>query len=445
MHITLIHPAMGHRHGERYIRAWQMESLPMAALAGLTPQGVQVSFFDDRMETLPKTGDTDAVALSVETYTARRAYAIAEQYRNKGIPVIMGGFHATLLPNEVALHADAVVIGEVEGIWSEVVDDLRHRTLKSVYQAENPPDLSSVRIDRSIFRGKNYLPISLVETGRGCAYSCEFCAVASFFKSRRRSRPTASVIEEIRKEKRGTRLFFFVDDNFASERESALELMRALRAEKIKWVTQMSLPEAMDEAFLRLMRESGCTAVLVGLESLNERNLDQMNKSFNIHVRQQALANLRKQGIAVYGTFVFGYDEDTQESFRSAVDFAVEQELFIAAFNHMTPFPGTPLYSRLSREGRLRYDSWWLDDAYRYNDLPFFPKKLTPEEVTAGCTDARRRFYSFGSIFRRQFSSANANDLFKLKNYLAINLMHRLDISARNAYPIGQGRSEESA
>lgn len=173
--LTLIHPAIGHRAGEDYIRSWQMEPLPAAALAGLTPRDVDVRFYDDRLEAIPYDEPTDAVALSVETYTARRAYQIAGEFRRRKVPVIMGGFHATLVPEEVERYAEAVVVGQAESLWPDVLDDLRFSRLRKRYKADRPPPLDQVRVDRSIFRGKRYLPIALIETGRGCPYACSLC------------------------------------------------------------------------------------------------------------------------------------------------------------------------------------------------------------------------------------------------------------------------------
>ena len=435
LRLTLIHPAMGHRNG-RYIRAWQMETLPVASLAGLTPADVELRFFDDRLEAIDFDAPCDVVAISVETYTARRAYRLAAEYRRRGIPVIMGGFHATLLPDEVACHADAVVVGEAEDLWAEVLEDVRSGSLRRRYATSCPPSLGKIRVDRSVFAGKNYLPVTLVETGRGCSYGCEFCAIGAFFSSTRRQRPIGNVVHEIAEQKGRSKLFFFVDDNFAGEPEAAKELMRALCAENVRWVTQMSLPAALDDEFLALMKASGCQGVLVGIESLDEGNLAAMNKRFNVHTRDEALKNLKRHDLGVYATFVFGYDADVRETFDEAVAFAIRNEFFIAAFNHLTPFPGTPLYDRLHAEGRMRYGTWWLDDGYRYNDLAFYPKRLAPEEVSRLCVSARNRFYSWRSILGRM-NRANLHGSFKLKNYFPVNLMHKWDVRSRDGYPLG--------
>lgn len=436
MRLTLVQPAIGHRVGESYIRSWQMEPLPIATLAGLTPSDVKLSFYDDRMEAVGYDAPTDAVAIPVETYTARRAYEIASEYRRRGVPVILGGFHPSLMPEESQRYGDAIVIGEAEGVWGEMIDDLRHGTLKSKYVSERG-DLKRIRVDRSLFRGKRYLPIGLIETGRGCRFPCEFCAIQTFFGRTYRSRPVEDVVAELSIMRGEKKLFFFVDDNFAGDMKAGINLLPELAKLDVRWITQLSINAAHDEGFVALLARGGCRGVLIGFESLDAANLRKMKKGFNLMKGgySAALDNLRRYGISVYGTFVFGYENDDVDSFSRAVNFAQQEDLYIAAFNHMTPFPATPLYERLKAEGRLKFESWWLDPAYRYNDLPFFPAKLSPTEVTQGCIAARRRFYSWGSIAKRAWR--NRGDFFMFRNYFPINLMHQREVSMRNGHPLG--------
>ncbi len=446
MRLTLIHPCIGRRPGHKYIRTWQMEPLPPAALAGLTPDDVEIRFYDDRMESIPYDEPTDLVALSVETYTAKRAYQIASEYRSRGVPVVMGGFHAMLCPEEVAQHAEAVVVGEAEELWPRVVDDARHGTLQKFYRQVGRPSLNKLRMDRSIFEGKRYLPIGLVEAGRGCHFRCEFCAVQTVFGATQTRRPVDAVLAEIAAMKDRKKLFFFVDDNITSNLEEAKAFFRALIPLKIRWVSQSSINAAHDEEFLDLMARSGCQGVLIGFESLNPENLKSMNKGFNTMKGGflKALENLRRHRIRLYATFIFGYDSDTPESFAQTTAFAREQGFYITAFNHLTPFPGTPLYSRLQKEGRLLYDAWWLDERYSYNKIPFQPKGMSPEELQRGCVEARRSFYSWPSILERSIDPVNRSNGFMFRNFFLINAMHRQEVSQRDHYPLGdplwQGR-----
>src|SRR5688572_15868085 len=227
MRVTIIHPCIGRHAGDRsYIRTWQMEPLPAATLAGLTPKDVEVRFYDDRMELIPFDERTDLVAISVETYTAKRAYQIASEYRKRGVPVVMGGFHASLCPDEIARHAEAVVVGEAEVLWPRVIDDARHGRLEKFYRQVERPSLANLKPDRSVFRGKRYLPIGLVEAGRGCHFKCEFCAVQTVFGSTQTRRPADGILAELAALKREKKLFFFVDDNITSNLPAAKEFLR---------------------------------------------------------------------------------------------------------------------------------------------------------------------------------------------------------------------------
>lgn len=443
LQLTIIHPCVGRRAGDRrYIRTWQMEPLSAAVLAGLTPQDVQNRFFDDRLEPIPYDAPADLVAISVETYTARRAYQIASEYRKRRVPVVMGGFHATLCPEEVSRYADVIVIGEAEEVWTELIDDCRANQLQKTYRAPQRPCLGRCQPNRNIFAGKRYLPIRLLEAGRGCRYQCEFCAVQTALPGGRYCRPLDRILAEIEQIRRPRQLLFFVDDNISANLASAKELLRTLIPLRVRWVSQSSVDAAFDEEYLDLLRQSGCQGLLVGFESLEASNLQQMNKTPNTSRDglSRALEAFRRHNLRIYGTFIFGYDSDTPRCFDEAVAFAQDQGLFIAAFNHITPFPGTGLYQRLSQEGRLMHDAWWLDPAYRYNAVPFRPRQMTAEELQRRCLDARRRFYSWPSIVQRGIRKVNRSDWFMAANFLAMNAMHRWDTHSRNGLPLGDER-----
>lgn len=440
MRLTLVHPCIGRRPGQRYIRTWQMEPLPPALIAGLTPRDVEVRFYDDRMEDVPFDEPTDLVAMSVETYTAKRAYQIASEYRRRGVPVVMGGFHPTLCPDEAMRFAETVVVGEAEALWPEVLDDWRHGRGRKLYRQEGRTAMAGVAPDRRIFAGKSYLGVGLVEAGRGCHFRCDFCAVQTVFSQTQTRRPTDEVVAEVAALKGSRKLIFFVDDNITSNLEQAKELYRALIPLDVRWVSQASINAAHDEEFLDLLRRSGCRGVLIGFESLEPKNLAAMNKKFNTMRGgyEVALRNLHRHGIRLYGTFVFGYEHDTPAIFDQSVAFAREHGLYIAAFNHLTPFPGTALYQRLAAEGRLLYDAWWLADDYRYNRVPFRPGgSMSAEDIEHACVEARRQFYSWPSILRRSWHPTNRADPFMFRNFFLINQLHRADVDGRNHYPLG--------
>lgn len=424
---------------KKYIRTWKMEPLPPAMLAAFAPVDVEKQFYDDRLEDIPFDEPTDLVAISVETYTAKRAYQIASEYRIRGVPVVMGGFHATLCATEVAEYCDSIVIGEAEELFPAVIEDYREGRPKAVYRSDKRPSHLAFSPDRSIFVGKRYLPISLVEFSRGCKFVCDFCAIQSAYEASHRCRPVENVIDEVKRIKKRGRMIFFIDDNLTSNMDAAKELMRALIPLKIRWVSQCDISVAYDKEALELMKRSGCQGVLVGFESLDRATLKAMNKGFNMMQGGpvEAIANFQSSGLRLYGTFIFGSDRDTEVTFRETLQFAIDQGLFIAAFNHITPFPGTPLYQRLENEGRLLYTKWWLDDDYRYGEVPFRPKNIEPAELARLCIEARKAFYSWKGITRRMLHPVNHRDPWMLANYVAINLMHQFDVSNRDGLPLG--------
>jgi radical SAM superfamily enzyme YgiQ (UPF0313 family) len=440
MKLNLIYPSVGRKEGRPYVRAWQMQPLSMAVLAGLTPPDVEVRFYDDRLDTIPFDEPTDLVALSVETFTALRSYRIARRFRERGVPVVMGGYHVTLLPEEAQRAADAIVVGDAEPVWARLIDDAKHNRLEPVYDGRGRRSLAGVRGRREIFRGKRYQNVTLVEFARGCNFRCDFCSITAFHDAAQNHRPAEEVAAEMAAT--GSRRFFIVDDNLVSQPAHARELCRALVPLGVRWVGQASIHIAEDDELLDLMARSGCQGVLIGMESLDPANLRDMGKGWNLAGGSYAdsLARFRKHGLAVYGTFVFGYDNDDAAVVRRSVAFAREQKLFLAAFNHLVPFPGTPLYRRLAAEGRLRTPKWWLDPNGRVGDVVFQPRKMSPEELQALCLEARREFFRWGSIVERGIDArANARTPLMVAIYLGLNISAHFDIDLRQGLRLGAG------
>ena len=226
MKITLIEPAMIKTKSFGEKPSWELQPLTLATLAGLTPPDVEVQALDDRLETINYDEPRDLVGISVKTYTARRAYEIAGEFRRRGVPVILGGHHPTLLPEEASQHADAILSGEAEGIWEGVVADAAAHRLQKVYRQPDTLPLCNVKTERSIFAGKKYLPVAMIETTRGCPFACNFCSVTTFFGRSFRHRPPEEVVAEVLK--LNQRLNFFVDDNIIADRAAAKDLFRAL-------------------------------------------------------------------------------------------------------------------------------------------------------------------------------------------------------------------------
>jgi radical SAM superfamily enzyme YgiQ (UPF0313 family) len=413
-----------------------MQPLAIAALSSLTPKSWGRTFFDDRLEPIDFDLPTDLVAISIETFTACRGYQIAAEYKKRGVPVVMGGYHATFCPDEVLQHADAVCVGEAEGVWATILGDLQKGTLNGKYEhAEEGSAFTG--FDRSIFAGKNYFKIELVETGRGCHSKCSFCSITAFHKGNCLHRPIGEVIEEIRGLSEKT--VFIVDDNVVGNLKRARELFVALADLDIKWVGQASINIASDSELLDLMAQSGCAGLLIGFESLNQDSLACVNKKVNQDVDYAvALSALRKRGIVVYGTFLIGLPDDTVATMEQSTAFAIDERIFIAAFNHIVPFPGTPLYNDLDARGRLTYPAWWLSADYRFGDAPYSPECASADVLKEWCHTARRRFYNFPSILKRSMDfRANCGSMRKLGLYFTLNFLLRREISQKRGLPLG--------
>jgi len=440
--ITFILPAIGKKPNEKYIRTWKMAPLTVSMLKALTPKEFDTEFFDDRIEDINFETATDLIAISIETYTAKRSYTIADEFRKRGKTIVFGGFHATLFPDEVKQHADSIVTGNAEKVWAQLLDDFKNNKLQPVYHGGL--SFSNLIQDYSIFEGKKYLPLSLVETGRGCPHNCEFCAITAFYNCKYQADSIERVIAEIKNAKH--KHFFFVDDNLTANPKFAIELFKAIKPFKIKWAGQGTLAMAKNKELLKVMKESGCFLMLIGFESLDEKNLKQMSKEWRTKIGEQdeLVQAIHKAGINIYATFVFGFDNDTQQSVETALKFAMKHRFFLAAFNHLLPFPGTRLYKRLQNDKCLIEDNWWLSENYTYGNIVFRPKLISAHDLSIACYEARLRFFSVASVIKRGLA------LFKRKTPLIVFLQYwlqsyvfRKEVSQKMGLPMGKNLDEQ--
>lgn len=440
MKISYILPAIGKKPGERYIATWKMEPLTIAALAGLTPSCIEQELFDDRIELIDYATETDLVALTVETYTAARAYSIADRFRARGIPVVLGGYHTTLVPQEAAEHADAIVTGNAESVWTGLLADAESGCLQPRYHGGF--GTSQAKPDKSIFGTKRYLPVGLVETGRGCGHFCEFCAIAGYYGARYHPRPVDAIVEDVVDS--GRRVFFFVDDNLVADPENLMILCDRLRPLNVLWAAQGTLELARQPELLKAMKSAGCEMILIGFESVEPVSLAKMGKRWSAKLgdRAELVARIHRAGIGIYATFVLGYDGDSPATFNATMDFAKQAGFFTAAFNHLLPFPGTRLYSRLEAEGRLLSPKWWLDPDYHYGELAYRPALMAPGQVSAACRQARKDFAAAPVLFSRGIKAMRRGRVRMWPVFWAMNARLGHEVDEKFHVPIGQHLDE---
>ena len=427
-HVHLIAPS---NEDSTYIKP-----LWAATLAAHTPDDVELTFCDDGPNPidLALEGNVPAlVGISVNSKTAARAYAIADAYRARGSSVVLGGVHVTALPDEALRHADAVVSGEAEWLWPDVVRDARRGRLgqtqslarHAIYRHEEyPPLVGLPRPKREIVKSLRYVPFDVVQTTRGCPFPCEFCSVSSYNGTKTRFRPVPEVIAEL--ETCGRRILFG-DDNVMIHTKHSHELFEAMVPLRKHWVGQASLSVLTRIENVAVMARSGCQGLAIGFESIAADAVRHAHKQQN-HPQQyrEVVRCLSDHGIAVWGSFIFGLDGDPPDAFERTVEFCIDAKIAVAVFSLLTPYPGTALYKRLKSEGRLTKDNWWLSSDHE-RDAPFYrPATLSREELRAGWVRAWRSMYSMASI-RRRYDFGTRHSWTQNVAYWPINmLMHEV-------------------
>lgn len=399
MWIKLISPKVSLRPMDSAWKRQMSPPLQLLVLSSLTPPEHKITMSDENTEKMDLYDNPDAVGITVKVDTFNRTSQIASHYRKKGIPVILGGIHATAVPEDCAKIADSIVIGEAENLWETVLKDLEKGDLKKVYKADAQPEISSVPLpDWSILKEENYLFTNTLRISRGCPWKCDFCYnSAKNIHSSYRMKPIDKVINEIKS--LGTKHIMFIDDNFIGNPKKAKELLLRLRNMDLTWHTAVSADIIRHEDILDLMSESGCKSLFIGFESINRDNLESCLKKQNkVENYEKLISKIHERNMMVNASVVFGFDNDTPQVFPDTLEWLIRNRVETMTGHILTPYPGTSFYDKLIEEGRIFDHNM---DHYNTANAVFRPRKMTPEELEKGYLWIYSKFYSWQSIIER--------------------------------------------
>ncbi|OGW02255.1 MAG: hypothetical protein A2W77_06985 [Nitrospinae bacterium RIFCSPLOWO2_12_39_16] len=404
--LTLIYPAHKKNLGNNKKKRgkYPIPQLSLPTVAGLTDERFNINIVDENIEDIDFNIKTDLVGITVMTALAPRTYEISKEFRKRGVTVVLGGIHVSMLPDEASANADCIILGEAEGIWSNVLEDFIQGKMKKIYKGTGQYSMENLPKPRlDLLKRDRYFSSSLVMASRGCPHDCNYCSVTTFWGKSFRYRPIPEVIEEIESLK--DRMIFFADDNLYGNKIYAKKLFKEMMPLRKKWSCQGDILIAKDVELLKLAAESGCQWIFIGIESISEKNLKQMRKSFNkVHHYKESIKKIHEAGINIFGSFIFGMDDDDENVFKDTVDFAIDAKLDAANFYILTPLPGTKLFEEMRDADRLLHTQW---DKYDANHVVFKPVKLTPEQLSEGLIFAYKYFYSLPSIMKRMFRGGN--------------------------------------
>jgi radical SAM superfamily enzyme YgiQ (UPF0313 family) len=379
-------------------RVLNFQQITMPYLAAFAPSQWRVIHIDEVVSPVDFGLAVDLVAITFHTPSAPHAYAMADQFRQQGTRVVFGGPHVALMPDEAQAHADVIFVGEAESHWPQFLREFEAGCHRQRYCSTEPPTLEDIPMARKDLFHRRDLTGGVLFATRGCPYHCDFCTLPVMYQSRVRQRRVEAVAEEY--SSFPGKVIILWDDNIASDTEYAKSLFRALAPHRKWWSSQASIHAAQDDEFLELAARSGCKQLFIGLESISQASLNEVQKPFNrVSDYARAIERIHSHGIAVQAGIVFGFDNDEPVIFGKTLDFLEAVGVQNATFNILTPFPGTRLYQRLAAEGRILTRDW-----SKYNgraDVVFRPRRMSPEELLAGHEYANQRFYSWRSVCRR--------------------------------------------
>jgi radical SAM superfamily enzyme YgiQ (UPF0313 family) len=413
-------------------RRMHLPGLTLPMLAAVTPPDVRLRLVSETVEDIPFEEDWDLVGLTGMGSGIVRAWQIADAFRSRGKTVVIGGIAASLGQLEWSLeHADAVVVGEAENVWTQVVTDAAAGRLRQVYRASVPPAIDALPQPRyDLMNPRKHGLWRPVQATRGCPFACTFCSVTAFHGARYRKRPVDQVVRDVRAARRhGTRYIAFIDDNIAVDFDYCIELWEALIPEKVIWMSQSSLHIADRPDMLRLAHRSGCRLLSFGVESTVSDSLASIDKQFNEpRLYEQSVRTIRRHGIDVSTEMIIGLDGDDRSVFEHTFQFLMENAISVPRIHILTPVPGTPLYDALEQDGRiLTRDFSRCTGGY----VTFRPKRLAPDELQAGYWKLYRALFTWRSVLRRVGRNAASLGPYMRAVVWAVNVHYRNHIHRR--------------
>ena len=404
MRLQIIQPTHYQSPSNRLLHKTKKRSvvnLTLPYLAALAPKGFEITLIDEQLTDIDFNAPVDIVAITAWTMNSIHAYEIADRFRLRGVPVLMGGPHVSFHFEEAADHADAVCLGEGEFLWPQMLEDAAGGRLKKFYRTDELHNLKQFRMPRYELldlKPYGFFKTFSVQSSRGCPFRCEFCSERLYLGESYRYRPTEDVIEEIKHT--GAKNILFADSNFAGNIPHAMELMEAFIPLHIRWSALWSVHHCKNDAFMDLAKKSGLLHLNIGMESIDSKTLISMNKKANkASEYQQIMEGLRRRGISYSLNFIFGWDTETEDVFSSTFEFLKKNKVPAAYFNILTPDKGTPLYDRMLKENRLTH----IDDLGRWpGDKCFIkPKNYSPAILEERVRQLHNAFYSYPSMFSR--------------------------------------------